>query len=300
MPLNFQQLILALQRFWAERGAVLQQPYDVEVGAGTMHPDTFFRVLGPEPWRVAYCSPSRRPVDGRYGQNPFRLYRHYQFQVILKPSPDDVQDLYLRSLEAFGVDPGSHDIRFEEDNWESPTLGAAGVGWQVSMDGMEITQFTYFQQAGGIELRPISAEITYGTERICMFLNEVSSVFDLEWAEGVRYGEVRLQEEEEFSRHDFEVADVDGLLRLFQHHEAEGHRLLKAGLVLPAYDHVLRCSHTFNVLEARGAVSVTERTGFIQRVRRLAVGCARAHLARRAALGYPLLRASRSAGGGAR
>ena len=290
MPLNFQQLVMALQEFWARQGALIQQPYDVEVGAGTMHPDTFFRVLGPEPWRAAYCAPSRRPVDGRYGQNPFRLYRHYQFQVILKPSPPDIQQIYLDSLTAFGIDPREHDIRFEEDNWESPTLGAAGVGWQVMMDGMEITQFTYFQQAGGMELRPISAEITYGSERICMFLNEVSSVYDLAWSDGVTYGDVRLQEEIEFSRHNFEAADIDLQLRLFQASEEEGHRLLGLGLVLPAYDHALRCSHTFNVLEARGAISVTERTGFIQRVRRLAVGCARTYLERREALGFPLLR----------
>jgi glycyl-tRNA synthetase alpha chain len=290
VPLNFQELILALQQFWAAEGAVLQQPYDVEVGAGTMHPDTFFRVLGPEPWRVAYCAPSRRPVDGRYGQNPFRVYRHYQFQVVLKPSPDDVQELYLRSLRAFGIDPGVHDIRFDEDNWESPTLGAAGVGWQVLMDGMEISQFTYFQQAGGIELTPISAEITYGSERIGMFLNDVASVFDLEWAPGVRYGDVRSQEEVEFSKHNFEAADVDLLNRLFEQYESEGGRLLRLGLVLPAYDYVLRCSHTFNVLEARGAISVTERTGFIQRIRRLSVGCAKEYLKTREALGFPLLK----------
>jgi len=282
VAVNFQQLILRLQEFWADQGAVLQQPYDLEVGAGTMHPDTFFRVLGPDPWRTAYCSPSRRPVDGRYGRNPFRLYRHYQFQVMLKPAPDDVQDLYLRSLTAFGIDAADHDIRFEEDNWESPTLGAAGVGWQVMMDGMEISQFTYFQQAGGVELSPIPAEITYGTERICMFLNGVRSVYDLAWNDTTRYGDVRLQEEVEFSRHNFEAADVALQMRLFQDYETEGHRLLGTGLILPAYDYALRCSHTFNVLEARGAISVTERTGFIQRVRRLAVGCARAWLARRA------------------
>jgi len=299
VALNFQQLILALQEFWAREGAIIQQPYDLEVGAGTMHPDTFFRVLGPEPWRVAYCAPSRRPVDGRYGQNPFRLYRHYQFQVVLKPSPDDVQDLYLRSLTAFGIDPGEHDIKFEEDNWESPTLGAAGVGWQVSMDGMEITQFTYFQQAGGIDLSPVAAEITYGSERICMFLNGVASAFDLQWAPGVSYGDVRLQEEVEFSRHNFEAADVGRLLRLFAEYEAEGQRLLELGLVLPAYDYALRCSHTFNVLEARGAVSVTERTGFIQRVRRLAVGCAKEYLKQREALGFPLLARAEAARDGA-
>jgi glycyl-tRNA synthetase alpha chain len=290
VALNFQQLILALQSFWAGEGAVVQQPYDVEVGAGTMHPDTFFRVLGPEPWRAAYCSPSRRPVDGRYGQNPFRVYRHYQFQVVLKPSPADVQETYLRSLAALGIEPRDHDIRFDEDNWESPTLGAAGVGWQVLMDGMEISQFTYFQQAGGIELNPITAEITYGSERIAMFLNGVANVFDLEWAPGVRYGDVRLQEEIEFSRHNFEAADVPLLNRLFEQYEAEGHRLLKLGLVLPSYDYALRCSHTFNVLEARGAISVTERTGFIQRVRRLAVACARDYLKAREKQGFPLLK----------
>jgi len=290
VALNFQQLILALQSFWAGEGAVVQQPYDVEVGAGTMHPDTFFRVLGPEPWRAAYCSPSRRPVDGRYGQNPFRVYRHYQFQVVLKPSPADVQETYLRSLAALGIEPRDHDIRFDEDNWESPTLGAAGVGWQVLMDGMEISQFTYFQQAGGIELNPITAEITYGSERIAMFLNGVANVFDLEWAPGVRYGDVRLQEEIEFSRHNFEAADVPLLNRLFEQYEAEGHRLLKLGLVLPSYDYALRCSHTFNVLEARGAISVTERTGFIQRVRRLAVACARDCLKAREKQGFPLLK----------
>ena len=280
MALNFQQLIMALQEFWVGQGAVLQQPYDVEVGAGTMHPDTFFRVLGPDPWRVAYCSPSRRPVDGRYGQNPFRLYRHYQFQVILKPSPPDVQDLYLQSLAAFGVDPREHDIRFEEDNWESPTLGAAGVGWQVMMDGMEITQFTYFQQSGGVELKPISAEITYGTERICMFLNGVSNVYDLAWNDQVRYGDVRLQEEIDFSRHNFDAADVSLQHRLFESYAIEAQRLLAQDLILPAYDYTLRCSHTFNVLEARGAISVTERTGFIQKVRKLALACARQYLER--------------------
>jgi glycyl-tRNA synthetase alpha chain len=295
-PRNFQDLILRLQAFWARQGCILQAPYDVEVGAGTMHPDTFFRVLGPEPWRTAYCSPSRRPVDGRYGQNPFRLYRHYQFQVILKPSPPDVQAIYLESLSAFGIDPAEHDIRFEEDNWESPTLGAAGVGWQVMMDGMEITQFTYFQQAGGLELSPIAAEITYGSERIAMFLSGVNSVYDLAWNDEVSYGDVRLQEEIEFSKHNFDEADAALQLRLFQMHESEGHRLLGLGLVLPAYDCALRCSHTFNVLDARGAVSVTERTGFIQRVRRLAVGCAKGYVAQREALGYPLLKPAPGAG----
>jgi glycyl-tRNA synthetase alpha chain len=296
VALNFQELVLRLSEFWAREGAVVQQPYDVEVGAGTMHPDTFFRVLGPEPWRTAYCSPSRRPVDGRYGQNPFRLYRHYQFQVILKPSPVDVQELYLRSLQSFGVDAREHDIRFEEDNWESPTLGAAGVGWQVMMDGMEITQFTYFQQAGGQELNPIAAEITYGSERIGMFLNGVESVYDLAWTDGLSYGDVRLQEEVEFSKHNFEAADVGLLRKLFQAYEAEGLRLLGLGLVLPAYDYTLRCSHTFNLLEARGAISVTERTGYIQRVRRLAVAGAKGYLARREEMGFPLLRGAAAKG----
>jgi len=287
---TFQELILKLSEFWAREGCVLQQPLDLEVGAGTMHPDTFLRVLGPEPWRVAYVQPSRRPADGRYGDNPFRLGKHHQFQVILKPSPLDVQRLYIRSLEAIGLDLTQHDLRFEEDNWEAPTLGAWGVGWQVMLDGMEITQFTYFQQAGGLELSPIAAEITYGSERIGMFLNDVASVFDLEWAPGVSYGDVRSQEEVEFSKHNFEAADVDLLNRLFEQYESEGGRLLGLGLVLPAYDYVLRCSHTFNVLEARGAISVTERTGFIQRIRRLSVGCAKEYLKTREALGFPLLK----------
>jgi glycyl-tRNA synthetase alpha chain len=293
--MNFQELVLALSGYWARQGAVLQQPYDVEVGAGTMHPDTFFRVLGPEPWRVAYCSPSRRPVDGRYGENPFRLYRHYQFQVILKPSPPDVQELYLDSLASFGVRVAEHDIRFEEDNWESPTLGAAGVGWQVMLDGMEISQFTYFQQAGGVELAPVSAELTYGTERIAMFLNGVEDVFALSWNDARSYGEVRREEEAQFSRFNFEEADLDLHFRLFEAYEKEALRLLDKGLVFPAYDFCLRCSHTFNVLDARGAVSTTERPGYIARVRRIACGCARRHLAPR----EERERASRDPGTGA-
>jgi glycyl-tRNA synthetase alpha chain len=269
---------------------VIQQPYDLEVGAGTMHPDTFFRVLGPEPWRAAYCSPSRRPVDGRYGENPFRVYRHYQFQVILKPSPPDVQDLYLESLSAFGVSAAEHDIRFEEDNWESPTLGAAGVGWQVMLDGMEISQFTYFQQAGGLELSPVSAELTYGSERIAMFLAGIENVFDLPWNAACTYGDLRREEEAQFSRFNFEAADLDLHLRLFTHYESEAGRLLEQGLYLPAYDFCLRCSHTFNVLDARGAVSTTERPGYIGRVRRIACACAEAHLKSREAAGFPLLR----------
>ncbi|HSL81163.1 MAG TPA: glycine--tRNA ligase subunit alpha [Thermoanaerobaculia bacterium] len=287
---SFQQLILSLSEFWADQGCVLQQPYDLEVGAGTMHPDTFLRVLGPEPWRVAYVQPSRRPADGRYGDNPFRLGKHYQLQVILKPSPDDVQALYVRSLEALGLDLTVHDLRFEEDNWESPTLGAAGVGWQVMLDGMEITQFTYFQQAGGQELDPISVELTYGLERLTMFLGLARSVYDLEWLPGgPTYGQVRRPEEVELSRYYFEVADVEFHRAQLAGYEREAGRCLEAGLVLPAYECALKCSHLFNVLDARGAVSVTERVALIKRVRDLAVACARAWTESREALGYPLL-----------
>jgi len=291
--LNFQGLILSLMEFWAKRGAILSQPYDVEMGAGTMHPDTFFRVLGPEPWNVAYVQPSRRPTDGRYGENPFRMGRYFQFQVILKPSPDDVQGLFLESLRAFGVDPAAHDIRFEEDNWESPTLGASGVGWQVMCDGMEITQFTYFQQCGGFELPVVSAEITYGIERIGMFLNDVDNVFDLTWCEAggrvVRYGDVRLQEEQEFSRYNFEHADVEMHLDLFEKYRLEGVRLTEQGLTLPAFDCCLKCSHLFNVLDARGAISVTERAAYIAKVRQLALLCAKGWMESREAQGFPLL-----------
>ena len=279
--MNFQDLLLSIQRFWADRGCVVQQPYDIEVGAGTMHPDTFLRVLGPAPWKVAYCQPSRRPGDGRYGENPMRVYKHYQFQVILKPSPLDVQQLYLDSLAAFGIDPREHDIRFEEDNWESPTLGAAGVGWQVVMDGMEISQFTYFQQAGGVELSPISVELTYGIERICMFLNDIKNIFDIPWnAEGVTYGDVRREEEVEHSIYSFREADVALFRSLFESWEKEAARLAAIPLVLPAHEAVLKCSHLFNVLDARGAISVTERALFIQRIRKLACAVAEAHLAR--------------------
>ena len=279
--MNFQDLLLSIQRFWADRGCVIQQPYDIEVGAGTMHPDTFLRVLGPAPWKVAYCQPSRRPGDGRYGENPMRVYKHYQFQVILKPSRLDVQQLYLDSLAAFGIDPREHDIRFEEDNWESPTLGAAGVGWQVVMDGMEISQFTYFQQAGGVELSPISVELTYGIERICMFLNDIKNIFDIPWnAEGVTYGDVRREEEVEHSIYSFREADVALFRSLFESWEKEAARLAAIPLVLPAHEAVLKCSHLFNVLDARGAISVTERALFIQRIRKLACAVAEAHLAR--------------------
>lgn len=287
---SFQELILGLSEFWAEQGCVLQQPYDLEVGAGTMHPDTFLRSLGPEPWNVAYVQPSRRPADARYGENPFRLGKHYQFQVILKPAPKDVQRLYINSLEALGIDLKVHDLRFEEDNWEAPTLGAWGVGWQVMLDGMEITQFTYFQQAGGMDLEPISVELTYGLERITMFLGLSRSVYDIDWVpSGVDYGQVRHQDELEFSRYYFELADVEFLKTQFDGFERESQKCLEAGVVLPAYEFALKCSHAFNVLDSRGAVSVTERVELIKRVRNLAVGCAEAFVESREQLRFPLL-----------
>jgi glycyl-tRNA synthetase alpha chain len=287
---NLQSLILNLQRFWADAGCVIQQPLDLEVGAGTMHPETFLRVLGPEPYRVAFVQPSRRPADARYGENPFRLGRHLQLQVILKPSPHDVQELYLRSLEALGIDPAVHDIRFEEDNWESPTLGAWGVGWQVLLDGMEITQFTYFQQAGGVDLKPISAELTYGLERIAMFLQRKDSIYDIEWGGGLAYGQVRHEDEREGSIYGFEIADVVMLRRHFEDWETEAQNCLgnDPPLVVPALEATLKTSHIFNLLDARGAISVTERVGLIARVRRNAVGAAAAFLARREELDYPL------------
>jgi glycyl-tRNA synthetase alpha chain len=288
--MTFQELIFALERYWAGRGCLIQQPYDLEVGAGTFHPATFLRVLGPEPWNVAYVQPSRRPTDGRYGENPNRLQHYYQFQVIMKPSPDDIQDIYLESLASFGVDPTIHDIRFVEDDWESPTLGAWGLGWEVWLDGMEITQFTYFQQAGGIDLRPVAVEITYGIERIAMYLQGVENVFDLEWAPGITYGDVHFNGEVEFCKYNFEEADVEMLLRLFEMHEAEANRLVEKGLVFPAYDQCLKCSHTFNLLDARGALSVAERTRYILRVRKLARACALAYLKQREELGFPLLK----------
>jgi glycyl-tRNA synthetase alpha chain len=267
--MTFQDLIFALQKFWADQGCIIQQPYDMEVGAGTMHPETLLRVLGPEPYRVAYVQPSRRPADGRYGENPNRLYKHHQFQVILKPSPDDIQNLYLDSLRAFGINPADHDIRFEEDNWESPTLGAWGIGWQVLVDGLEITQFTYFQQAGGIDLSPVSGEITYGLERIAAMISGTESIYDIEWVKGVRYGQVRLAEEQQFSKYSFEAAGVPMHFSLLSQYEEEAKQMIEAGLLLAAYDCCLKCSHVFNVLEARGAISVTERTGIIARIRNL-------------------------------
>jgi len=287
---TFQELILSLQRYWSEKGCIIQQPYDIEVGAGTFNPATFLRVLGPEPWKVAYVEPSRRPTDGRYGENPNRLQHYYQFQVIIKPSPQNIQELYLESLKSFGIDPLDHDIRFVEDDWESPTLGAWGLGWEVWLDGMEITQFTYFQQAGGIDLSPVAVEITYGIERIAMYLQGVNSVFDLQWNDEVKYGEVHHQGEVEFSKHNFEDANVDMLLKLFSMYEEECRSLAGKGLVLPAYDYCLKCSHAFNLLDARGAISVTERTGYIGRVRNLAKICAEGYVRKREEMGYPLLK----------
>jgi glycyl-tRNA synthetase alpha chain len=275
---TFQEVIHELLGFWMKYGCVIQQPYDVEVGAGTMHPETFFRVLGPKPYSVAYVQPSRRPADGRYAENPNRLYRHTQLQVILKPPPANVQEVYLESLKVLGIPLEKNDLRFEEDNWESPTLGAWGIGWQVLLDGLEITQFTYFQQAGGVDLDPISAEITYGLERIAAFLTERNSVYDLRWSPQVTYGQVRRREEYEFSRYNFEVGDKAMLFQLFELYEAESLRSLEADCVLPAYDYCLKCSHTFNLLDSRGAISVTERVGLINRVRSLAVGIARRYV----------------------
>ncbi len=287
--MTFQELILSLQTFWAGQGCVLQQPYDVEKGAGTFHPATFLRVLGPEPWKVAYVEPSRRPTDGRYGKNPNRLQHYYQFQVIMKPSPMNIQDLYLESLKSFGISPSRHDIRFVEDDWESPTLGAWGLGWEVWLDGMEITQFTYFQQAGGLDLKPVSAEITYGCERIAMYLQGVDNVYDLEWTPGIRYGDVHHQTEVEFSTYNFEVADTEMLFRLFEMYEKECARLVERQLVFPAYDFVLKASHAFNLLDARGVISVTERAHYIGRVRTLSRLCAEGYVALREKMGFPLL-----------
>ena len=288
--MTFQNLILSLQGYWANQGCVIQQPYDTEKGAGTFNPATFLRVLGPEPWKVAYVEPSRRPTDGRYGENPNRLQHYYQFQVIIKPSPLNILDLYLDSLRAFGINPNQHDIRFVEDDWESPTLGAWGLGWEVWLDGMEITQFTYFQQAGGIDLKPVSAEITYGCERIAMYLQGVDNVYDLEWIPGVKYGDIHHRSEVEFSTYNFEEADVEMLLTLFRMYEKECIRLTERGLVLPAYDYVMKCSHTFNLLDARGAISVTERASYIGRVRNVARLCAEGYLKLRESLGFPLLK----------
>lgn len=288
-PLTFQELILALERYWADRGCLIQQPYDLEVGAGTFNPATLLRCLGPEPWRVAYVEPCRRPTDGRYAENPMRTQHYYQYQVLLKPSPLGIQVMYLDSLKSLGIDPLDHDIRFVEDDWESPSLGAWGIGWEVWLNGMEITQFTYFQQAGGVELAPVSVEITYGLERIALYLQDVDNFFDLAWNEHVTYGDVHRQSEIEFSTYNFEKADVDMLFQSFDNSEAEAQKMIEEGLVLPAYDHCLKCSHYFNMLEARGAISVTERTRYIARVRNLARATTEAYLNQREHLGYPLM-----------
>lgn len=286
----FQDIILSLQNYWSSKGCALHQPYDIEVGAGTFNPCTFFRVLGPEPYSAAYVEPSRRPTDGRYGENPNRLQHYYQFQVILKPSPDDVQNLYLESLVSLGVDPLQHDIRFVEDDWESPTLGAWGLGWEVWLNGMEITQFTYFQQVGGLDLKPVTAELTYGLERIAMYLQDVDNVYDLKWNKNILYGDVHLETEKQFSRYNFEASGKERLFQWFDMYEAEAKDLLAQELVLPAYDYTLKCSHAFNLLDARGAISVTERTGFIGRVRNLARSCAEGYVQQREAMEFPLLK----------
>ena len=288
--MTFQELIMALQKYWADHGCIIQQPYDTEKGAGTFHPATFLRALGPEPWNVAYVEPSRRPTDGRYGENPNRLQHYYQFQVILKPSPMNIQELYLDSLKSFGIDPAKHDIRFVEDDWESPTLGAWGLGWEVWLDGMEITQFTYFQQCGGIDLKPIPGELTYGIERIAMYIQGVDNVYDLDWGGGIKYGDVHHQTEVEFSTYNFEEADTGMMLQLFDMFEKECMRLADKALVFPAYDYVLKCSHAFNMLDARGAISVTERAHYIGRVRNLSKLCAEAYVAQREKMGFPLLK----------
>jgi len=288
----FQDLIMELQKFWAGRGCVIRQPYDMEMGAGTFHPATFLKVLGPESWNAAYVQPSRRPTDGRYGENPNRLQHYYQFQVIMKPSPLDIQDMYLASLVSLGIDAAYHDIRFVEDDWESPTLGAWGLGWEVWLDGMEITQFTYFQQVGGIDLSPISVEITYGLERIAMYLQDVDNVYHIKWNDSVLYGDIYLEPEREYSVYNFEEADARMLRRLFDSFEAEGERLLKEReLVYPAYDFCLKCSHAFNILDARGALSVAERTNYIARVRNLAKMSAELYVMKRDEMGLPLRKA---------
>ena len=288
--MTFQDLLNTLNAYWARQGCIIAQTYDVEVGAGTMTPDTFLRALGPEPWNAAYVQACRRPADGRYGENPNRLGRYFQHQVIMKPSPDDIQERYLDSLRALGIEPLDHDVRFVEDDWEAPTLGAAGVGWEVWLDGMEITQFTYFQRVGGIDCFPVCVEITYGPERLAMCLQGVSDYRDLQWSEEVSYGEIRYEEERQFSAYSLELADLDMLRSLFGSYEKEAYRAIEAGLALPGYDYILKCSHTFNLLDARGAVSVTERAEIIERIRRMACRVARAYVEHREAIGYPLLK----------
>ncbi|WP_404453044.1 glycine--tRNA ligase subunit alpha [Virgibacillus necropolis] len=287
--MNIQQMILTLQSYWSDQNCILMQAYDVEKGAGTMSPMTLLRSLGPEPWNVAYVEPSRRPADGRYGKNPNRLYQHHQFQVIMKPSPDNIQELYLESLKALGIDPLKHDIRFVEDNWENPTLGAAGLGWEVWLDGMEITQFTYFQQIGGLEANPVTVELTYGLERLASYIQDKDNVFELEWTNGVTVHDIFFQPEFEHSTYTFEESNTDMLFELFTKYEQEAKTIMDKGLVFPAYDYVLKCSHTFNLLDAKGVISVTERTGYIARVRNLARTIAKTYVAEREKLGFPML-----------
>ena len=292
--MNFQDMIFALKNFWSSQGCIIYEPYDVEKGAGTMNPATFLRTIGPEPWNVAYVEPSRRPDDGRYGDNPNRLFQHHQFQVIMKPSPDNIQETYLESLKELGINPEEHDIRFVEDNWESPTLGAWGIGWEVWLDGMEITQFTYFQQIGGIDTHPVSVEITYGLERIVMYIQQKDNVYDLVWTDGVTYGDIWHENEYEQSVYSYELSDHDMLFKLFDMYEAEATRIIKLGYVLPAYDYVLKSSHTFNLLDAAGAISLSERTEYIARVRKLSRMCAKAYLKMRKDLGFPMLKGKES------
>ncbi|MGI6075347.1 MAG: glycine--tRNA ligase subunit alpha [Pyramidobacter sp.] len=287
--MNFQDIILRLERYWADQGCIVQQPYDIEVGAGTMHPDTSLRVIGPEPWNVAYVQPSRRPADGRYGENPNRLQHYYQFQVIMKPAPENIQTLYINSLAVLGIDPHEHDIRFVEDDWESAAVGAWGLGWEVWLDGMEVTQFTYFQQVGGVDMETVPAEITYGLERIAMFVQKVDCVYDLRWNDKITYGDVHHQGEVENSIYNFEVADVEMLSQTFSSYEKESSRLADKALVLPAWDCVLKCSQLFNILDARGAISVTQRTGYISRIRAIASKCCAAYAEQRKSMGYPLM-----------
>jgi len=288
--MDFQEIIFNLQKYWGEQGCIIQQPYDTEKGAGTMNPTTFLRVLGPEPWKVAYVEPSRRPADGRYGENPNRVQQHYQFQVLLKPSPENVQDIYFKSLENLGISRKEHDIRFIEGDWEAPTLGAWGLGWEVWLDGLEITQFTYFQQAGGLDLDIIPVEITYGLERLGMVIQDVNNVFDLKWGKNITYRDIRYQAEVEQSKYNFEEADILMLFNLFNMYEKEARRLIVIELPLPAYDYILKCSHTFNLLDARGAISVSERTGYISRVRNIARLCAEEYVKQRERLGFPLIK----------
>ena len=288
--LSVQEIILTLQKYWADQGCMLMEAYDTEKGAGTMSPYTFLRAIGPEPWTAAYVEPSRRPADGRYGENPNRLYQHHQFQVVMKPSPENIQELYLGSLKALGIDPLEHDIRFVEDNWENPSMGCAGVGWEVWLDGMEVTQFTYFQQVGGLEVSPVTSEVTYGLERLSSYIQDVESVFDLEWGNGVSYGEIFKEPEYEHSKYSFEESNQEMLEKMFNDFETEANRLMEEGLVHPAYDYILKCSHTFNLLDARGTVSVTERAGFLSRIRNMARKVARAFVEEREKLGFPLLK----------